>query len=158
MTQKLEHRIYQRWKPRTESKSMKSHCRWIANTTSFSPMVGGHKLDGPIQPSSSTTTHHILLILLVLRLSRRQIKIFHSIWPALKVTTFAERCFLLVTIWKTLKHIVLIYTIMGQVIDVWILGSQLCFIWLSVDVLTSTASILHLGTTNSLFFSCDCKL
>ena len=32
-----------------------------------------------------------------------------------------------------------------KVIDVWILGSELCFIWLSVDVLTSTASILHLG-------------
>ncbi|XP_023339462.1 flocculation protein FLO11 [Eurytemora carolleeae] len=31
-----------------------------------------------------------------------------------------------------------------EVIDVWILGSELCFIWLSVDVLTSTASILHL--------------
>ena len=36
-----------------------------------------------------------------------------------------------------------------EVLDVWILGSQLCFIWLSADVLTSTASILHLGNIQS---------
>ena len=31
-----------------------------------------------------------------------------------------------------------------QVVDSWIFGRYLCFLWLSVDVWTCTASILHL--------------
>ena len=31
-----------------------------------------------------------------------------------------------------------------EVVDSWVFGRHLCFIWLSVDVWTCTASILHL--------------